>query len=163
MIIIFISGLIGVLCVLRDTEVYPELKVLGGFLFGAVGASIGFMVALGIGYLPFVPYDVMTYNTRIASLERGSVVEGSFVLGTGNIEGKMVYLMYAEAKGGGYILDKVPACSTKIVEGYDDALLVRYENEFKDKRMNYVAIPKSCDRIGELRVPAGTIVRRFKV
>lgn len=96
-------------------------------------------------------------KTYIESLESGHSIRGYFVLGSGSVNGKDVYIYYTKNADGGYIRNRVNADNTAI---YMD------ENEFPYLISKYVETNRLHVQFinsYELHVPNGTITRTFDV
>ena len=140
------------------------------FLVAAVTVSVCWAVAFVLRVC-LVPSDVKWQEAPtiypIVSLERAAELEGSFILGTGSIGTKMYYLTY-KAVGpatNAYLLTKLPAEKTLVIEDGQNALHIRYKME------KYFACGDRWIKIGwdeeavqyELHVPHGTIKRKMEL
>ena len=81
-------------------------------------------------------YYIETKEYEIESLKDNNKVSGSFFLGSGQIEGKMVYAMYLK-DGDGFIFHNVPTDKTKIQYSEEKPKIIKSfrvkENTFLNK------------------------------
>lgn len=170
MITVAISGLLGaVLGFIIFRKVLEGDKfgiVILTFMFGGIGLGLGILLAAGIGdSLP--QQTVVTKETKIVSLFNEQTPNGSFILGTGTVEGKEYYYYFeviseeknVEVK---YKRGKVEAEQVLIVEEDDlenEGKLIVLGSEFKRDNDHLWGLAGSCGcSEKELHVPKGTII-----
>jgi hypothetical protein len=125
-----------------------------------------------------------TYRYNILSLDRGYGSSGSFVLGSGSIDGSPAYLYYIELPSGGYKLKSVKTSDCILFENENTTpyitmtyklspnLLDRdtYKNEYGSTGDEMIITHIENDNLRsklyledevEIHIPAGSIVREF--
>jgi len=94
---------------------------------------------------------------QIESLEYGQSIRGYFVLGSGSVNGRDVYIYYTKNTDGGYIRNRVNS---------DDTIIYMDENESPYLISKYVETNRLHVQFinsYELHVPNGTITKTFNV
>lgn len=96
-------------------------------------------------------------KTQIESLESGQSIRGYFVLGSGSVNGRDVYIYYTKNTDGGYVRNHVNADNTVIYmdENESPYLISKY---VETNRLHVQFINSY-----ELHVPNGTITKTFNV
>ncbi len=96
-------------------------------------------------------------KVQIESLESGQSIHGYFVLGSGSINGRDVYIYYTKNTDGGYVRNHVSADNTIIYmdENNSPYLISKY---VETNRLHVQFINSY-----ELHVPNGTITKTFSV
>ncbi len=65
--------------------------VLTGFLYSLLGGIVSLLVLLAFFLLSFSPVESLYSPVNIVSLQDSNTIEGSFVLGSGNIDEELTY------------------------------------------------------------------------
>lgn len=101
MITIIIFGIIGL--IIAIVSIFDGFDSIGDFviyfLFGILGASVGVLVGLIIALSLPAKTEIVKTTYNLEALQDNNSVNGSFFLGTGQIEGKMKYVFYYEKDG----------------------------------------------------------------
>lgn len=129
---------------------------VGTFLFLCGGAVVGMIVG---ACLPGVP--VMNRKLPLVHLSTRDGMDGGFFLGTGTVEGRPVYLYYADHGGGRIIADTAPISSPVVEEVGDEGWGWWMRNEFPRDWMYWVGVPS--EEWVEFHVPPGTVRRGLAV
>ena len=122
-------------------------------------AVIGCIIAFAIYWHWYVPEKCPPLNevsTPIYSLDLGNKIQGSFLIGIGNIEQKPKYYFY-KMEQDGMILETVSADYTVIIERDDMPRLIHYEIPREMCKEN------TDSKKDVLIVPYGTIKKNFDV
>lgn len=174
---IIICAIIGIFIGLRytvfaDNDFYLDaetvfISLFIGLLSGFAGALVGVMLALAL------PTDYETVETKfnMETLQDNGGVEGSFFLGCGTIDSKMVYVFYygagkTEEGDTIYRMGQIDADEADVVyinrESDEAPHLIKYVKQSSDAFMNNfsVACGKTWYRI---YVPKGTIQNGYSL
>lgn len=100
------------------------ISFLNGLLFGVLSGFIGALIALS---LP-AKTEVVKTTYNLASLKDDSRISGAFFLGSGRIEGKMVYTFYYK-KDDYYKLSQIDVNLASIKYTNDNPRIERYTTE----------------------------------
>jgi hypothetical protein len=93
----------------------------------------------------------------ILSLKDGSTIRGSFVLGSGYVNGIDVYIYYTMNDKGGYVRNRIPADVTTIyMDENDHPYLISHYVETNNRHVQYI-------HSYSLHVPNGTVTQTFSV
>ena len=126
MVTIIILVLLGL--VFTDYIFYGEFFFLiaSSIIGGIIGGIIGFAIALAIP--PVYVVEKTTHN--LEALQDNSAVSGSFFLGSGNINGDIIYTYYYE-NNDSFKLNQVEAKDAKIkyTEGTPKVEVLKYVNK----------------------------------
>ena len=133
--------------------------ILVSFLAILIGGSIGIATALA---LPTKTEIVKTtYNLEV--LQDNNSVEGSFFLGSGQIEGKMKYVFYYE-KDGYYKLEQADYNEVKVKYSDEKPKAERFrQKDVKDAFINNFAIDCNYHQEYIIYVPKGTIKQNYSL
>jgi hypothetical protein len=119
-----------------------------------------------------------TLTANLASLDRSMGLSGSFVLGSGYIEGYPAYTYYVKLDNGGYQLKTVMASVCTVFQDQDETPYITAEYrtaqwyEERTSTSDYGEIGSKyivrdghtyvLNSIVEIHIPANSIVREFK-
>lgn len=134
----------------KEDKTIHKISVFGTLVLvtGAIlGCSLGFGITNKNNVIKSEYNDLMY---EIVSLERGSEIHGSFVLGTGSINSKQVYYVYKKTTSG-YKLESVDTEFTYIRESNDVTPGVYHWKASGDFRSYY-----------HIWCPEGTVVQQYK-
>jgi hypothetical protein len=150
----------------------PNETTIGSIIFTLILGVIPAIMILLVLFLMVLPMneridqltDRMEYTpidrfdkTPIESLEVGSTISGSFVLGSGSVGGEDVYIYYTKTPGGGYVRNRVPTQMTLLyMDENTSPYIISHYVETKRKHVQFV---NSYD----LHVPNGTVTKTFTV
>lgn len=96
-------------------------------------------------------------TTFIESLKDGSTVTGSFILGSGFVNGRDVYIYYTKNADGGYIRNSIDTARTIIyMDENSKPYLISHYVETDELREQFISRYS-------LHVPNGTIMKTFTV
>jgi hypothetical protein len=96
-------------------------------------------------------------TTFIESLKDGSTVTGSFILGSGYINGRDVYIYYTKNVDGGYVRNSIDTARTIIyMDENSKPYLISHYVETDELREQFISRYS-------LHVPNGTIMKTFTV
>lgn len=110
-----------------------------------------------IGLLGKVTSEKETY-IPIVSLDRGSLVSGRFILGSGTIKEETYYFMYRKVRNNEYKLFNLPTKEYNILETNKKPGVY-----YKKERIELGFLWEETEEpLGYIAVPKGTIVREFK-
>ena len=107
-------------------------KILHSFGRGLAGAGIGFvagliiLIVLSAIITPLLPNDISNHSINLVSLKNTSETSGSFVLGTGTIEGVEYYYYFYKTRGG-YARGKIKAYKA-----------ILYENDSEEPQLKWI-------------------------
>jgi hypothetical protein len=103
-------------------------------------------------------HDIDRFDkTEILSLKDGSTIRGSFVLGSGYVNGIDVYIYYTMNDKGGYVRNRIPADVTTIyMDENDNPYLISHYVETNKRHVQYI-------HSYSLHVPNGTVTQTFSV
>jgi len=143
-----------------------------------LGCAIGLLICLIItlvvaefgNYYDLCKHNIKTEYIEIVSLQPFNSVEGSFVLGTGTIDGKMYYI-YMKKESGGYRKGKILADDVLICE--TNEVSPRLSWKVLDRKVPTWLWPEFIIPIFDdffksprdfvMYVPKGTIIKEFRV
>lgn len=140
-----------------------ERNIINPFFGCCVGGVMCWFVMFV--FTQFLPTMWVTENTvKLVSLRDKSVVEGSFMLGSGSI-GEKDYFVYYREWGSGFKKEKLPAENSVIFEDSQVATLVVKKQIYEEGWMNSFLIRRDgmSVRSYEFHVPKGTIIQKFSV
>lgn len=164
-LICIISGIITGYYIMTRTMKKDERCWGDYFTSYAVGFIGGFLLWLFVNlclyHFIFVEHIQTKYD--IVSISDGTNLNGSFVLGCGTIKEESYYYYYQKEITGGYTQHKVLTKQTTIFEDANEyPFVILYNVQSSDNRF---AIPfGKCPYItAEIHVPAGTIIKQFKL
>ncbi len=150
MITIIIFALIGIVIMWDEWNDIPG-HIGTSFLGVVIGSCGGTLIAIAL------PATTTTKETvyNIATLQDNNTTSGDFFLGSGNIDGKMVYVFYYE-ENGFYQMEQLPYNCVKIIHTSGNPKLIATTTYPIDSWWNLFAIDfESTTYLFE--VPKGTI------
>ena len=161
---IIIFGIIGLTIVLVltfylfNTEDFVEYFMLG--ILGALaGVLVGLLVALS---LP-AKTEIVKTTYNLEALQDNNSVNGSFFLGTGQINGKMKYVFYYE-KNGYYKLKQADYNEVRIKYSDEKPKAVRFtRKKVKDGFINNFTLDSNSYQEYIIYVPKGTIKQNYSL
>lgn len=111
---------------------------------------------------PHYEYRVITTNTSIYSLHKQQTIEGGFFLGCGSIDGVMQYVFYADAGGGGFVLQTLPAKDVVIYQDESEHPYLKHSAEYNvNVETGEIQFTRFGTTHNELHVPPGTIIQEY--
>jgi hypothetical protein len=118
------------------------------------------LMVVGAGLSIFVEFDqeVVVSRVEIVSLEGDRSTGQSFVLGTGRVDSKSIYIAYTPISENSYELYEFSADDNVIIE--DDSVnpvVITYEPKTESAFLNWLLLPK--ERRTETYVPEGYITK----
>jgi hypothetical protein len=166
-IIIFfavIGAIVGHVLAARQHATAKEQYFFAPFFGSAVGIFLISFVMLFFIADRLPTKWVTESSAKLVSLRDKSSVDGSFILGTGNIAEKDYFVYYREW-GGGFKKEKLPADNSVIFEGSQSATLVVKKRVYEEEWMNSFFIRNDAINVRsyEFHVPKGTIMQKFSV
>jgi len=154
---------------LDDRRRYGKFDVDAIIPASLVGVILGFMLSAFIWVVLMLVFNgtadrefVVVKDRQIQGLKDTQVTSGSFVLGSGSVDGDMVYY-YMFRSGEGYLMGSADASTTVLVEGVKKPRIVVKRAEFTNKfiKRNF-GEPTDDDKI-TLYVPKNTIKINYEV
>jgi len=137
-----------------------ELTIIAGFISSIVGCFIGVALCIVIGgCLPVTKQLVSTQS--IISINMGSEINGSFILGTGQVRSDCKYYFYKQDDMG-IKLDSVDADSSHITQDSEYPEIEIYKNIFTKDWYKWVGFCADNNSY-IIRVPEGSIVQEIKL
>lgn len=139
--------------------------VPGGIFGGIIGALFGLIIAL------FIPgdYEYVSNYQQLETLTDNQATSGSFFLGCGSIDEKMVYVYYSNTRTDKrgkkyYTLDMLDynKCEVTYIESNELPMLESTWREETDSPINYFSITTRMERY-IFHVPAGTINNSYQL
>lgn len=130
---------------------------------GLIGALVS--VILIPLYTQVLPVKWVNHEpVKLVSLRDKSSVEGSFMLGSGQI-GLVDYFVYYREWGTGFKKGKVRAEKSVIFEDSEVGTLLVKKMVYKEKWMNYIFFSSNTmdGPFYEFHVPKGTIIQKFSL
>lgn len=125
-----------------------------------IGFLIGLAIIIGIGYLP-PQYFAEKKAVELVALKDNVATEGNFFLGSGHIEGELMYF-YLKKEGDGYRAGKIEAEKVVIFEAENMTPHIQwYSSKFKNWNWNLIAMPTK-EKI-EIFLPPSSIIRNYKI
>lgn len=128
------------------------------------GGILGYGVALFIGiFIPAETYE-KHWTNEIECLADNSNTTGTFFLGTGQINGEMVYAYY-QKDGDLFKLNTVKSYNTQVKYGIGTPILHTYEVTLKDGSManNFATSNHIGDKRYVFEIPKGSILNQYKL
>ena len=136
--------------------------VFMAFLMIVLGFIVSGSIAWGLSNLAEQNIE-LHHTTQLVAIQDNVDIVGSFFLGTGNIEGKLVYYYYEAVGGGGIKPNKIESNNVTIYEV--DNIEPRIEHfeatGFKKRILNYILYPMKSHV--NIYVPKGSILRNFNL
>jgi len=103
---------------------------------------------------------IKTHEHSLVAIRNGDTVKGSFFLGTGNVNGREVYICYKKLKSGGITQVTLNPSTVVIFEDSSKEPCVQHWRAFHWPKWAFCPEhPKSV----RITVPEGSIVRKFEV
>lgn len=142
----------------NDVSIMDELFctfsiIVFGLLFGSfVSVSIGSVLPKD---------DYMSYTEPIISVELGSEVNGSFILGSGGISEDLKYYYYKQDDYG-FRLQGVYVNDTYILEDSEYPLIEVYSKRFSNNSLDRWFICPD-ENVYKIRLPQNSIVREIEL
>lgn len=161
MIIILIGIIVGGVILFYHNR-YEDDK-LGDFFNFLVGGIIGGFICFFLSaMIPMDTYDKVT-SVNIVALQDNNSFNGDFFLGTGNIEGRMEYILYYE-ESDYYKMLQLPHGLVKIRYTSSQPKLITIENYPTDSFINsFVFDGDIYDKRYIIEVPEGTIKNDYNL
>lgn len=166
MITIIICGIIGLVIAL--VSFFAGIDDIGDILyylfFGIAGTIFGGLIGLLIALSLPAKTEIVKTTYNLEALQDNNSVNGSFYLGTGQIEGKMKYVFYYE-NDGYYKLEQADYNEVKVKYSDEKQKVERFNRNYvKDALINHFAI----DLINSYQeyiiyVPKGTIKQNYSL
>jgi hypothetical protein len=145
-------------------------KYLPVWCYGFFGVIFGILInAYFVGVILFEGKERIIFNTvHIAAMSTRNEINGSFYLGTGNIEGEQYYVYFYD-KNGGKALDKIKTSMAIVFEeNRIDAVIYEVHTKDKFKKLNDISRwcilkPSNFTYFScyEIHVPVGTIKQQY--
>lgn len=157
-----IGAVVGL--VLKTCKPGEGIRLVDYALLGLVAGLLVAFILGGIAGGPVYQYS-LAYTIEIASFQGADhQVEGSFVLGNGQISTQSYYYFYRQGSRGGKVEDKVPAKGAEVIE--DDSRppsVMVYDCKDVGPTGSWLgfAFPRQkqdCDGYIDIIVPSGTII-----
>ena len=99
---------------------------------------------------------------KIYSIQDNLTQQGSFVLGSGQIDTSLSYFYTVKNEKGAKI-ESVSSKITYIQESSEDPVIVKYNPEFENKWFLLISSPKYLDKECILTVPEKTVVQEYNI
>lgn len=131
--------------------------VLVSFL--SAGATFALTVVLALIIGVFVPKHFEYTNIELYNLKDGSNIEGSFFLGSGRIDEKLVYTFYENVNGGAK-LNNADADKAIVYQGNIDKPYAKRQTSCVS-HWSWLTSCVSDKRITEFHVPENSIKQNF--
>lgn len=135
--------------------------VLAGFI-----VAVGFAVLLLMsGLFSTVEYKTENHVVEISSIRDQHTLSGSFFLGSGAIDSKEHYYMFAKNKDGGYYRFNVPSNKSTIYMKDGEAPRVEWVRSYYKPHwlISFINVGMHKDSNYTVIVPEGTIVEKFEL
>jgi len=145
---------------------YPEGNVYNKIEFTIFGAMGGFFIGLILSLiiLTFLPYELRNVEVPIVSLMDKSGINGSFILGFGNIGNTEYYTYYKKVGQNSYQKEKTSTYNTIIVETNEEIPKFKYQLKCKVQNKWIADHGDTCRTINkQLVVPENTIIKQFEL
>lgn len=111
------------------TLLSDPIEVIGcPFIFSALIFGIAMIPCFIVQSRTVEVEEYVMREERIYSLETSSKIDGSFVLGSGTINQKFIYVFYKKNTDGSYHLDYIDASNVDIVESDTTEPCIQYIN-----------------------------------
>ena len=148
----------------KSHQGYPDLRF----------TLITFVLVLFMGtMITLIPFAIMDFEsepniakesgyTEILSVGNQNSLTGSFVLGTGSISNRNVYVFYKKTYDGGLLKDYVNAYSTPVYEDNTVSPRIVEFTHYKDYPKIFPWKYKSS-KTYKIYVPEGTIIKEFSL
>mgnify|MGYP003610993582 CR=1 FL=1 len=165
MITIIICGIIGlIIAIVSIFDGFDYIEdIIMYFLFGIIGALIGGLIGFGIAFALPAKTEIVKTTYNLEALQDNNSVNGSFFLGTGQIEGEMKYVFYYE-KDGYYKLEQVDYNEVKVKYSNEKPKAERFrQKNVKDAFINNFAIGGNYYQEYIIYVPKGTIKQNYSL
>jgi hypothetical protein len=134
-------------------------------MYAIIGALMGGIIGLIISSILPVKTEIVKTTYNIVALKDKDGFEGSFYLGSGNIEGKMKYVFYYE-NNGAYSIKQIDCDNAKIKYSEGNTKVELFTKErVKTAIINYFSMPFIEDKEKEyiIYVPNGTIKQDYEL
>lgn len=156
---IIILSIIGALIV--SWGFFMDNEYIWGILFGFIGLLLGCL--FGILVAVIIPSEMTTVKTtyKLESIQDNRSVNGSFFLGSGNINGSMKYVFYYE-ENGFYKMEQVDYSKVKIKYVDSNHIAERFDEiQSKDAFINNFSLGFTYCKGYIIYVPKGTIKNNY--
>lgn len=159
MVTIFIISIIGAWIGIHNTyiEDYDDWSdfVFSGFIGGLFGFIVGWLVAIALPAETYIRHS----SQKLASIRDNNSVNGSFYLGSGQIEGRMKFVFYYEIDGE-FRMKQLDYMDVSI--RYSDTQPQVIKSEFCPTKawINYFAIDMDDDTY-TIEIPKGSIRNNY--
>lgn len=163
--VVLIGGTLGVYLSRRDSI---GIKIGASIIFALI-ALIVFMFIHVIVFPPSVPNYHET-QVELAAMRSSDSATGTFVFGTGLLEGRLDYLYYEVTTDGGYVAKKISAYNKNVVV-YEDSqkggtlVITQCQMKIKPEWVKYSAFDfyTACDTRYEFHIPEGSLIQEFRL
>lgn len=138
--------------------------ILVGVLTGTIGLLVGFFVWL-IGCVVITPTEpVVTDTVPIYAMSDTMGVEGSFFLGSGNVDSEMKYI-YAQETEKGITIKTVDADNAyiKYIDEGEDPYIKKIEYHHESGFVEWLFAPAALHHETFIYVPEGTVKNVYNV
>jgi hypothetical protein len=168
MAFLLIGGVVGVISglvlALQDGGDTDD-KVAGALVGCLIGVFLGLFVAFAFVMGGPQHASVERSRTPLVALQDTVSVQGRFFLGSGSINGELVYVYYYETEDGGIRSGYVSANRSVVYEeDRADALVVTYEEYLEPSPFRLISgYNGASSRTYKIYVPKGTVVRSFQL
>ena len=165
MITIIICGIIGlVIAIVSIFDGFDYIEdFIMYFIYGILGALVGGLIGLLIALVLPAKTEIVKTTYNLEALQDNNSVNGSFFLGSGQIDGKMKYVFYYENEGY-YKLEQADYNEVKVKYSDETPKAERFNRKnVKDAFINNFAI--DCNYYQEyiIYVPKGTIKQNYSL
>lgn len=160
---IIICGIIGLIIVLVSffAGIDDIRDILYYLFFGIAGTIFGGLIGLLIALSLPAKTEIVKTTYNLEALQDNNSVNGSFFLGTGQIEGKMKYVFYYE-NDGYYKLEQADYEEVKVKYSDKKPKVERFNRNYvKDALINHFAIDLNSYQEYIIYVPKGTIKQDY--
>lgn len=133
-------------------------------IIGFFGFIIGGLISIPLD--SFLPRQwVKVGEVKLVSVRDQDGFQGSFFLGSGNIESVPYYFYYKELNNGGFQPSRVRANNQVTIyeEDRKNGKLEYYEYILKNQSLNWLVFDKSKGLVYDFRIPKGSIKRSFSL
>ena len=158
--IIIITAIALFIAIYREYDSYYCSDFVDYISASILGVLSGGLIGIGVALVLPAKTEIVKTTYNLEALQDNNRVEGSFFLGSGQIDGKMKYVFYYE-NNGYYKLEQVDCSKVRIKYSDEKPKAERFNRkDVKDAFINHFAIDCSYQEY-IIYVPKGTIKQNY--
>lgn len=158
-----IGGVIGIIYGIIESMIYV-FRIFSGIIGTILGVVIGLMLAVVLGLFFDEKKEIHTQTYELESLQDNNSTQGSFFLGSGYINNRMMYTFYKK-QGDTYKLEQINSERAVIKYTEEPPHIDVYELQPTDSLTNKFtgAGTCECDNKYVINIPKGSIQSNYQL